>query len=53
MVVLSGQATNSAPVALVELKIAALDGGILHAGSASGELLTPLPLPYALPTETA
>ena len=36
---------------LAETKIAALDAA-LHLGSASGPLLRPLALPYALPTET-
>jgi len=39
--------------ALVELKIAALDAGTLHAGSAAGPMLTMGELPYAIPTETA
>jgi hypothetical protein len=39
--------------ALVELKIAALEGGSLHAGSAHGPRLTPAALPYAIPADTA
>jgi len=39
--------------ALVELKIAALDAGTLHAGSAAGPMLTMGELPYAIPTEAA
>jgi len=39
--------------ALVELKLAALNGGSLHAGSAEGPLLTPQALPYELPAEAA
>jgi len=39
--------------ALVELKIAALDAGTLHAGSANGPMLTMGELPYAIPTEAA
>lgn len=35
--------------ALVELKLAALDGGSLHLGSAEGPRLQLRPLPYALP----
>ncbi len=37
--------------ALAELKLAALDGGTLHAGAADGALLTLAALPYALPAE--
>jgi tRNA-modifying protein YgfZ len=37
--------------ALVELKIAALEGGRLHVGAPDGPLLTPLPLPYPIPSE--
>ena len=39
--------------ALVELKIAALDAGTLHAGSAAGPVLTMGKLPYVIPTEAA
>lgn len=39
--------------ALVELKIAALDAGTLHAGSAAGPMLTMGELPYPIPTEAA
>ena len=39
--------------ALVELKIAALVVGTLHAGSADGPVLTLAELPYAFPTEAA
>ena len=35
-----------------ELKIAATQGGSVHLTAADGPLLTPRPLPYALPTET-
>ncbi len=38
---------------LVELKIAALAEGTLHAGSAVGPALTPADLPYAIPAEAA
>jgi tRNA-modifying protein YgfZ len=38
---------------LVELKIAALAAGSLHAGSADGPLLTPAELPYAIPSDAA
>ena len=37
--------------ALAELKLAALEGGSLHAGAADGPGLTPAALPYAFPTE--
>jgi folate-binding protein YgfZ len=53
LVVLAGQLPNESSVALVELKIAALESGSLHAGSATGALLTPQPLPYELPTAAA
>jgi tRNA-modifying protein YgfZ len=39
--------------ALVQLKIAALEGGTLHAGAADGPLLTPVRLPYEIPAEAA
>jgi hypothetical protein len=52
MVVLAGRAGSGAALGLVELKIAALDNGTLHAVSASGPLLTPSTLPYAFPAET-
>lgn len=48
MVVLAAPTADGHCVALVELKIAALEGGTLHAGSADGALLTPQPLPYPL-----
>ena len=60
-VVLSGQAAGAEPVALVELKLAALGEGSLHAAEAAAEgstadavlgaALTVLELPYAIPTE--
>lgn len=50
MVALAG-ALGGRPVALVELKIAALEGGTLHLGAADGPLLKPRALPYAIPTE--
>jgi folate-binding protein YgfZ len=57
MVVLAGSLPGPAGqpehVALVELKLAALAEGSLHAGAASGPQLQALPLPYALPTEAA
>ena len=36
-------------VALAELKLAALEGGSLHLGTADGPVLTPAALPYAVP----
>ena len=53
MVVLAGRAPGGVAVGLVELKIAALGSGTLHAGSVSGALLTPATLPYAFPAELA
>jgi folate-binding protein YgfZ len=49
LVALAGELPGIGPVALAELKLAALDGGSLHLGTADGPLLTPAPLPYALP----
>ena len=37
--------------ALVEVKLAALDGGSLHAGAADGPLLQRGALPYAIPAD--
>ncbi len=48
MVVLAAPTADGPCAALVELKIAAFEGGTLHAGAAEGPLLTPQPLPYAL-----
>ena len=39
--------------ALIEIKLAALDGGSLHAGAADGPLLARGALPYAIPVDTA
>ncbi len=50
MVVLAG-AWGARHAALVELKLAALEGGGLHADTADGPLLTPAALPYAFPAE--
>ncbi len=52
MVVLAGSWAG-AHAALVEVKLAALAGGTLHAGSADGALLTPSALPYVIPAEAA
>jgi hypothetical protein len=40
-------------LALVELKLAALETGSLHLGAADGPVLHPQPLPYALPNQDA
>ncbi len=53
MVVLAGQLDASTHVALAEIKLAALEGGSLHAGSAEGPLLSLRALPYAIPSEAA
>jgi folate-binding protein YgfZ len=53
MVVLGAPRPGGGGTALVELKLAAMEGGSLHAGNADGPLLHPLPLPYAMPTEAA
>lgn len=50
MVVLAGRA-GSEHAALVEVKLAALESGELHLGSADGPRLRTAPLPYAIPTE--
>ncbi|HZE90252.1 MAG TPA: folate-binding protein [Rhizobacter sp.] len=57
----AGMVVNAAPALqpgagsslLVELKLAALDGGNLHLGSIEGAALTLAQLPYAVPRETA
>jgi hypothetical protein len=38
-------------VALAELKLAALEGGTLHAGAADGPLLGLAALPYEIPAD--
>jgi len=48
MVVLGASLPGGANSALVELKMAALAKGTLHAGSAAGPRLTPAALPYTL-----
>jgi tRNA-modifying protein YgfZ len=53
MVVLAGSQAADDHAVLAEVKLAALSSGSLHAGSADGPLLQPLPQPYALPTEAA
>jgi len=52
MVVLGGSWAGG-HAALVEVKLAALQGGTLHAGSADGPLLTTTTLPYTIPAEAA
>jgi tRNA-modifying protein YgfZ len=53
MVALAGVVPGMGAVALIELKLSALEGGTLHLGSADGPLLTPAALPYALPADAA
>ena len=52
-VVLAGALPGRDPVALVEVKLAALESGALHAGAADGPLLSLGALPYSVPTEPA
>jgi len=52
-VVLAGSLPGSSTVALVEIKLAALSGGTLHAGSVAGPTLSLAALPYAIPAEAA
>jgi len=48
----AGMVVNAAAgLALVEVKLAALDSGSLHAGTPDGALLTRRELPYALPAD--
>lgn len=53
MVVLAGGLAPQRHLALVELKLAALEGGSLHLGSADGPALKLAALPYSIPTEPA
>ncbi len=53
MVALAGTSDQGEHAALAELKMAALEGGTLHAGAAEGPLLLPGTLPYALPAAEA
>ena len=48
MVVLAASLPGGQHAALVELKMAALAGGSVHAGRADGARLQPATLPYAL-----
>ncbi|MBL8305674.1 MAG: folate-binding protein YgfZ [Rubrivivax sp.] len=52
LVVLSGQ-FDGRHAALVEVKLAALESGTLHAGAPGGPTLIPAPLPYEIPAEAA
>ena len=49
MVALAARRSGGETAALVEVKLAALGHGSLHAGTADGPVLRALPLPYALP----
>jgi folate-binding protein YgfZ len=51
MVVNAASAPDGGVDVLVEVKLAALETGTVHLGSAEGPALTFLPLPYALPAE--
>ena len=50
-VVLAAASPGGSSSALVEIKLAALGAGSLHAGTPDGPLLTPGALPYALPAD--
>ncbi len=51
MIVNAAAAPGGGVDALVEIKLAAQEGGSVHLGAADGPVLAFLPLPYALPTE--
>ncbi|MFM0283744.1 folate-binding protein [Paraburkholderia sediminicola] len=51
MVVNAASASEGGVDLLVEIKLAALEGGSVHLGAADGPALTFLALPYGLPTE--
>jgi folate-binding Fe-S cluster repair protein YgfZ len=53
MVVLSGLLPGDGQVALVELKLASLGSGTLHAGAPDGPALALVSLPYAIPLDAA
>ena len=53
MVVLAGSLPGLGHLALVEVKLAALQNGSLHAGAVGGAPLTLTALPYGIPTEQA
>jgi folate-binding protein YgfZ len=50
-VVLAGALPGTGPVALVELKLAALEGGALHVGTPDGPVLSLSALPYSIPID--
>ena len=52
-VALAAPQPGGGSTALVEVKLAALDAGSLHAGSADGPLLRRAALPYAIPVDAA
>jgi tRNA-modifying protein YgfZ len=54
----AGMVVNAAPsaagtIALVEVKLTALDGGTLHAGAPDGAVLSRVELPYTVPNDAA
>jgi tRNA-modifying protein YgfZ len=54
----AGMVVNAAPsaagmVALIEVKLTAIDGGSLHAGAPDGAVLTRIELPYVVPNDAA
>ena len=51
LVALAAPRPDGGSSALVQVKLAALGRGSLHAGAADGPLLTPGALPYAIPTD--
>jgi hypothetical protein len=51
MIVNAAAAPDGGVDVLVEIKLAALEGGSVYLGAANGPALTFLPLPYALPAE--
>ena len=53
LVALAAARPGGGSSALVEIKLAALDGGSLHAGAADGPLLARGALPYAIPADAA
>ncbi|MDT7834664.1 CAF17-like 4Fe-4S cluster assembly/insertion protein YgfZ [Aquabacterium sp. OR-4] len=53
LVALAAPRPDGGSSALVEVKLAALDSGTLHAGAADGPVLARGALPYALPQEAA
>ncbi len=53
LIALAARRPGGDSAALVEVKLAALDGGRLHAGAADGPLLQRGALPYPIPSATA